>query len=117
MLSLIADYADDNGVADVDISGAEYDFVRSIRVYNVEYARQRERGGEDDDCGRSEKVRVGTYGVQGDFNWSSSSVASLPDAFEGLAGWGEDCPSLHRRAAFIDWTDYQGNYGFEQVDY
>ena len=117
MLSLIADYADENGVADIDISGSEYDFVRSIRVYNVEYARQRERGGEDGDCGRSEKVRVGTYGVQGDFSWSSSSVASLPDAFEGLAGWGEDCPSLHRRAVFIDWTDYQGNYGFEQVDY
>jgi len=117
MLSVIADYADENGVADIDISGSEYDFVRSIRVYNVEYARQRESGGDDGDCRRSEKVRVGTYGVQGDFGWSSSSVASLPDAFEGLAGWGEDCPSLHWRALFIDWTDYQGNYGFEQVDY
>ncbi len=117
MLSLIADYADENGVADIDISGSEYDFVRSIRVYNIEYARQRESGGDDGDCRRSEKVRVGTYGVQGDFGWSGSSVTSLPDAFEGLAGWGEDCPSLYRRAVFIDWTDYQGNYGFEQVDY
>lgn len=115
MQSLIADYADENGVADVDISGAEYDFVRSIRVYNVEYARQRESG--DGDCRRSEKVRVGTYGMQGDFSWSSSSVSSLPDAFEGRAGWGEDCPSLYRRAVFIDWTDYQGNYGYEQVNY
>ena len=117
MLSLIANYADDNGVADVDISGAEYDFVRSIRVYNVEFARQRESGGDDGECRRSEKVRVGTYGVQGDFSWSSSSVTSLPDAFEGLVGWGEHCPSLYRRAVFIDWTDYQGNYGFEQVGY
>lgn len=115
MLALIADYADDNGVADVDISGAEYDFVRSIRVYNVEYARQRESG--DGDCRRSEKVRIGTYGMQGDFSWSRSSVSSLPDAFGGLAGWGESCPRLYRRAVFIDWTDYQGNYGFEQVNY
>jgi len=69
------------------------------------------------DCRRSEKVRVGTYGVQGDFSWSSGSVTSLPDAFEGLAGWGESCPNLYRRAVFIDWTDYQGNYGYEQVNY
>lgn len=117
MLALIADYADDNGVADIDISGSEYDFVRSIRVYNVEYARQRESGGDNGDCRRSEKVRVGTYGVQGDFSWSGSSVASLPDAFEGLAGWGESCPSLYQRSVFIDWTDYQGKYGYEQVDY
>ena len=117
MLALIADYADDNGVADIDISGSEYDFVRSIRVYNVEYARQRESGGDNGDCRRSEKVRVGTYGVQGDFRWSGSSVASLPDAFEGLAGWGESCPSLYQRSVFIDWTDYQGKYGYEQVNY
>lgn len=115
MLSLIADYVDENGVADVDISGSEYDFVRSIRVYNVEYARQRESG--DGDCRRSEKVRVGIYGVQGDFNWSGSAVASLPDAFDGLSGWGESCRSLYQRSVFIDWTDYQGNYGHDQVNY
>mgnify|MGYP003632663070 CR=1 FL=1 len=117
MLELIADYADETGVADIDISGSEYDFVRSIRVYNVEYARQHETGGDDGDCRRSEKVRVGTYGVQGDFNWSGSSVASLPDAFEGLSGWGEICPRLYQRSVFIDWTDYQGNYDHEQVNY
>lgn len=117
IVSMIADYAHENGVADVDISGAEYDFVRSIRVYNVEYARQRESGGGDGDCRRSEKVRVGTYGIQGDFSWSGSSVASLPAAFEGLAGWGKNCPSLYQRSVFIDWTDYLGNYGYEQVDY
>ncbi|WP_406871228.1 hypothetical protein ABEB22_20265 (plasmid) [Thioclava sp. 'Guangxiensis'] len=117
MLALIAHYVAVNGVADVDISGAEYDFVRSIRVYNVEFARQRHAGGDDGDCRQSEKVRLGTYGVQGDFRWSDSSVTSLPDAFEGLTGWGKGCPNLYRRAVFIDWTDYQGNYGFEQVDY
>ena len=117
MLDFISAYADENGVADVDISGAEYDFVRSIRVYNVEYARQHENGGDNGECLRSEKVRVGTYGPQGDFHWSGSSVASLPKAFDGLERWGEDCPSLYQRSVFVDWADYQGNYGYEQVDY
>lgn len=38
------EYSDDNGTADIDISGSEFDFVRSIRVFNVTYARQRESG-------------------------------------------------------------------------
>lgn len=115
--SRVADYSGKNGVADIDISGAEYDFVRSIRVYNVEYARQHKVGGDNDTCHRSETVRLGTYGLQGEFAWSASSVEDLPRAFEGLDGWGSYCPSLRRRAVFIDWTDYQGQYGYEQVDY
>lgn len=116
IFQLISDYSDDNGAADVDISGPEYDFVRSIRVYSVEYARQN-RSGRDDDCRRYQKVRKGTYGVQGDFSWHSSSVTDLPDAYEGVDGWGRWCPSINSRAVFIDWTDYEGNYGYEQVNY
>lgn len=37
--------------ADIDISGPEFNFVRSIRVYDVRYARQHESG-RDGDCNR-----------------------------------------------------------------
>ena len=52
--------------ADIDISGTEFDFVRSIRVFHVRYAQQR-WSSLDDDCNRSLLVELGTYGRQGGF--------------------------------------------------
>lgn len=49
------------GGADIDISGLEFDFVRSIRVWDVRYYSHRERG-RDDDCSESYNMRLGTYG-------------------------------------------------------
>jgi hypothetical protein len=103
------------GGADIDISGAEFNFVRSIRVYNVTYARQSEGR---DDCNRSFSMRVGTYGTQGDFNWNGTNDhRSLPAAHTGLEGFPSNCPTIWHRSVFVDWQDYQGNYGFEQVNY
>jgi hypothetical protein len=31
--------------------------------------------------------------------------------------YGEHCPSIWHRSVFVEWRDYQGNYGFEQVNY
>jgi len=102
--------------ADIDISGPEFDFVRSIRVFDVRYARQHESG-RDGDCNRSATVVLGTYGTQGDFAWQRSSVTALPSAHAGLERWGEHCPGIYHRSVFVDWRDYEGNYGFEQVNY
>ncbi|GAA6189926.1 hypothetical protein NBRC116596_29890 [Litorivita sp. NS0012-18] len=102
--------------ADIDISGPEFNFVRSIRVYDVRYARQHESG-RDGDCKRSATVVVGTYGTQGDFAWQRSSITALPSAHIGLERWGQNCPSIYHRSVFVDWRDYEGNYGFEQVNY
>jgi len=102
--------------ADIDISGPEFNFVRSIRVFDVRYARQHESG-RDGDCNRSAVVVLGTYGIQGDFSWRSSSPAALPAAHTGLERWGEHCPSIYHRSVFVEWHDYSGNYGFEQVNY
>lgn len=103
--------------ADIDISGADFNFVRSIRVYNVTYANQRESG-RDGDCNRSFSLRVGTYGTQGDFSWrGSSDHRELPDAHTGLERFPSNCPSIFHRSVFVEWRDYEGNYGFEQVNY
>ena len=102
--------------ADIDISGPEFNFVRSIRVFDVRYARQHESG-RDGDCNRSATVVLGTYGTQGDFAWRRSSITSLPSAHIGLERWGQNCPSIYHRSVFVDWRDYEGNYGFEQVNY
>jgi hypothetical protein len=102
--------------ADIDISGPEFNFVRSIRVFDVHYARQQEYG-RDDEFDRSAVVLLGTYGTQGNFSWQRSSTAAMPSAHVGLERWGENCPRISHRSVFVDWRDYQGNYGFEQVNY
>ena len=102
--------------ADIDISGPEFNFVRSIRVFDVRYARQYEAGSEGD-CERYATVVLGTYGTQGDFSWQRSSITALPEAHVGLERWGQNCPGIYHRSVFVDWRDYDGNYDFEQVNY
>ncbi|MEO0525428.1 MAG: hypothetical protein AAF088_21185 [Pseudomonadota bacterium] len=102
--------------ADIDISGPEFNFVRSIRVFDVRLARQRVAG-ENDQCRRFASVHLGSYGLQGEFSWQVSDPLAVPEAHVGLEGWGEDCPTVSNRSVFVEWRDYQGNYGFEQVDY
>ncbi|GGA32527.1 MULTISPECIES: hypothetical protein [Rhodobacterales] len=116
MVQLVQDYRSSNQTADIDISGGEFNFVRSIRVFNVQYASQR-RAGRDDECRRGANVTKGLYGRQGDFAWHGSSVSELPAAHTGMEGYGSDCPNISHRSVFVDWRDYQGNYGFEQVNY
>ncbi|VDC19864.1 hypothetical protein [Pseudogemmobacter humi] len=40
------------------------------------------------------------------------------EGVQGAGGMGErGCRGVSVRAVFIEWWDYAGNYGFEQVDY
>lgn len=95
--------------ADIDISGPEFNFVRSIRVYDVLIDDDR----DDGDCERYAHVRLGSYGTQGDFNWQRSNRSAIPTAF----GRTRSGCSLKARAVFVEWQDYEGNYGYERVDY
>ena len=97
------------GRPDIDISGPEFNFVRSIRVYDVLIDDDR----DDEDCDRYSRVRIGTYDTQGGFSWHRSNRSAIPTAF-GRTSHG--C-SLFARAVFVEWRDYVGNYGFERVDY
>ena len=86
------------------------------RVYDVRYARQHESG-RDGDCNRSAVIYLGTYGIQGEFSWARSTPTALPAAHTGLERWGSTCPSIYHRSVFVEWQDYEGNYGYEQVNY
>ena len=104
--------------ADIDISGPESNFVRSIRVFDVRSVYQDESGpAGDEECKRSARIYLGTYGTQGDFSWTRSSPAALPSAHVGLEQWGSNCPRIYHRSVFVEWRDYDGDYGFEQVNY
>lgn len=97
--------------ADIDISGPAFDFIRSIRVFNI-YAQTRETRS---DCVGESYIQLGTYGAQGNFSWRKSDI-SVPSAYTGFEAFKYRC-GVTVRSVFIDWRDYQGNYGFEQVDY
>lgn len=100
------------GGADIDISDPAYDFVRSIRVFHVDYTQTRGR----DDCQISDVTRIGTYGDQGAYRWDWSSAAALPAA--SAFRMPTDCErSYSFRAVFVDWRDHAGNYGSEEVQY
>jgi len=98
--------------ADVDISGGAFDFVRSIRVYHIQFSQRENRDG---DCIRSDSTRLGSYGVQGDYRWSRSSIDQVPPA--SALPRPLHCASVSFRAVFVDWRDHAGNYGFEEVRY
>ena len=102
--------------ADIDISGPEFNFVRSIRVFGSRFVRQWESG-EEGDCNRMASVSMGSYGSLGDLHWSGSSLDALPEAHLGTERYSERCSSLWHRSVFVEWRDYEGNYGYEQVNY
>lgn len=101
------------GGADIDISGLEFNFVRSIRVWDVRHYSHRERG-RDDDCSESYNMRLGTYGMQGEFGWQRTVPAAAPQ-------WvlpSRRCSSSNwRRGVGVEWEDHEGNHGYEWVAY
>jgi len=98
--------------ADIDISDDAFDFVRSIRVFHIQYRQNEKRDG---DCNRSDSTRLGSYGLQGDYRWTRSGVAQVPTASQLTIPNG--CGSYFYRSVFVDWHDHAGNYGSEEVRY
>ena len=98
--------------ADVDISDPAFDFVRSIRVFEITYQQRRS---SDGDCNSWGAVYMGTYGAQGDYSRRRSSVSAVPAASDLAVP--ADCRSYWHRSVFVEWRDYEGSYGHEEVHY
>ena len=98
--------------ADVDISDPAFDFVRSIRVFEITYQQRRN---SDGDCNSWGAVYMGTYGAQGDYSRRRSNVSAVPTASDFAVP--ADCRSYWHRSVFVEWRDYEGSYGHEEVHY
>jgi len=98
--------------ADVDISDAAFDFVRSIRVFEITYQQRRS---SDGDCNSWGAVYMGGYGAQGEYSRRRSSVSAVPSASDLAVP--ADCRSYWHRSVFVEWRDYEGSYGHEEVHY
>lgn len=99
--------------ADIDISGPEFDFVRSIVVWDIRSFSHRERG-RDDDCSIQYYGLKGTYGQQGEFSYRRADLNEVPT-------WvipQRTCnPASQRRGVGVEWRSYQNEYGNEWVSY
>jgi hypothetical protein len=98
--------------ADVDISDPAFDFVRSIRVFEITYQQRRS---SDGDCNSWGSVYMGTYGSQGEYSRRRSSVSAVPTTSDFAVP--ADCRSYWHRSVFVEWRDYEGSYGHEEVHY
>jgi hypothetical protein len=98
--------------AEVDISDPAFDFVRSIHVFQIDYRRIRDKDGI---CTTSYSIRRGSYGEQGHFRWARTTPISVPRASRFRPG--TVCSSYRFRGVYVDWADYEGTYGFEEVRY
>ena len=98
--------------AAVDISDPAFDFVRSIRVFEITYQKRRNREG---DCTSSSAVYAGTYGAQGDYTRRRGSPSAIPEASDLKVP--ANCQSYSYRSVFVEWRDYEGTYGHEEVHY
>jgi hypothetical protein len=98
--------------ADVDISDLAFDFVRSIRVFEITYQQRRNRDG---DCTSWSAVHEGSYGKQGDYRRRRSGPASVPAASDFDIP--HDCRNYAHRSVFVEWRDFEGTYGHEEVHY
>ena len=98
--------------ADVDISDPAFNFVRSIRVFEITYQQHRN---SDGDCNTWSAVYEGSYGEQGDYIRRRSSPAAIPEASD--FGTPPSCGTYRHRSVFVEWRDFEGTYGHEEVHY
>ena len=98
--------------ADVDISDAIFDFVRTIRVFEITYQQHRNHDG---DCISWGAVTIGSYGSQGNYTQRRSTTSAVPEASDFALP--ASCSNYWHRSVFLEWRDYQGTYGHEEVHY
>lgn len=107
--------------ANVDISGPTYDFVRSIKVYDIDWYAWAgtTSNGEREVCHRPKsRKRLGSYGAQGDFDWVALDIAAAPAWLDMNLHPDGPCEAAGRfRGVGVEWTDYFGQHGFELVRY
>lgn len=101
-----------NGTGGADLSDPAFAFIRSIRVFHVQYGQHENN---DDRCRRYDLTEVGTYDATGAFGWSQSSIRDLPPVVE--FDLPDNCDDHRYRSVFVDWQDQVGGYGFEEVRY
>ncbi|WP_299592944.1 hypothetical protein [uncultured Tateyamaria sp.] len=119
----IADRVIQANQADIDISGSEFNFVRSIRVFDVDWYQRVRSTSDGEECSTvRSRVRMGTYGTQGDFRWANVGPSAPQTPTASWLGFRtrSNGPCSHAgffRGVGVEWRDHEGNHGYEVVRY
>ena len=81
-------------------------------MFEITYQQRRNRDG---DCNSWGTVYMGSYGEQGDYSRRRSSISAVPEASD--FGIPASCGNYGHRSVFVEWRDYEGTYGHEEVHY
>ncbi|WP_339979019.1 hypothetical protein [Gymnodinialimonas mytili] len=117
MLHLIQDRAD------IDISSAAFDFVRTIRVIDIDYRVWLHESGDGDiNCRHGRRrMQQGVYGAQGEFRWEAfdRNDPNYPpsDWLPFQIRMEQRCPVGSFRGVGVEWRDHEGNHSYEVVRY
>lgn len=98
--------------ADIDISDPAFDFVRSIRVFEIFFQQHRSSG---NGCSSSNIVYLGSYGEQGEYTRRRSELDIVPQA--SAFRLPTECNGYTYRSVFVEWRDLTGAYGHEEIQY
>lgn len=120
-----------------NIADPAYDFVRSIKVWHLDYAQEQTR----DECVRRDQSRLGSYDHRGAYVWQEHTLRLESIGLENGSVFGPDtvqvssyswnvpleatiheadpatCEPFHYRAVFVAWQDYFGAGAFHEVRY
>lgn len=103
--------------ADIDISGPEFNFVRSIKVWDIQfYSHRRVGSDENGGCQEQAGIRLGSYNTQGAYSWTTVRMDNLPSWLSTTIPRSCTPPSQYRGIG-IEWQDFEGNHDFEIVRY
>lgn len=104
-------------IADIDVSGPEFDFIRSIKVYHVKNftTSMHDKSNGKSRCEKEPgPISIGSYDFAGGFSWTRARLSDLPSFAKPTL----KCPNTGRfRAVSVEWKDYMGNKGYEVVRY
>lgn len=121
LMSELADQIASNAGVKVNFSAPTYGFVRSIKVYDIDWYAWpgTTSDGDRDVCHRTRaRSRLGSYGVQGDFDWTGLTITAAPAWLDMNLHPDGPCEAAGRfRGVGVEWTDYFGQHGFEVVRY
>lgn len=103
------------GKADIDVSGPAFDYIRSVRVFHIDYRRWETDTNEF--CVVYDRTREGGYDNQGAFSWRETKISSLPEKIPKPTVGTSICPTTRIRGVGVEWLGSNGSAEHHFVSY
>jgi hypothetical protein len=106
--------------ADVPLEDPAFDFVTSIKVYDIDWWHRDTNDDENLCLKYRSKARLGHYSGNGQFYWSAHDRPDILPDFVGAPSFAPSVTCTHPgrwRGVVIEWADHAGNPDHEVIRY